>query len=504
MRQELARLSKNTLIYGVGGLANRFIGMLFLPVFTAYLSPADYGISAILSLVTFVAISVFSLGLGTGIGPCYFEGNRPEQKERTIWTAFLLLAGSAGILAAGGTLVAVPLSSVALGVKAHGHLVVLAILAGALNILQIPLTLRLQFEERAWLFALLGIASSLVATGSSLLLVVYFRRGVLGLMEAGVIWQALSLLLYLLPTLPRLAFRPSRSLAGELLRLGLPMVPSFAFLFVLQQANKYLLQWQRGIAEVGIYSLGFNFGLVMNLLVLAFQTAWYPYFMSFVDRQDEARVLFGRIVTYYVFGVGSLTLLFFLAARPAVMLLVQPPFREAYLAVGLSAACQFFIGIFGLLLPGIYYAREVRYLSLIQGIAACASIGLNLLLIPVAGMLGAAIALAAGALILAALQHAWNRYRRYLDIHFEWSRLGSFAVVFVLYVVLTLWNPGWTPLGLALFLGILACLLPAWLYLLLSPEERRALRGLCQAWTAGLAFRRSPGPYGPMPDNRRE
>ncbi len=493
MRQELARLSKTTLIYGVGGLVNRFIGMLFLPVFTAYLSPADYGISAILGLVTFVATSVFSLGLGTGIGPCYFEGNQQEQKEKTIWTAFLLLVGSAGILAAGGTLLAAPLSTIALGGRGHAHLVVLAILAGALNILQIPLTLRLQFEERAWMFVLLTVASSLVATGSSLLMVVHFGRGVLGLMEAGVIWQAASLLLYLGPTLPRLAFRPSRSLAKELLRLSLPLVPSFAFLFVLQQANKYILQWMRGISDVGIYSIGFNFGLVLNLLVLAFQTAWYPYFMTFVDRQHEAGVLFGRIVTYYVFGVGSLTLLFFLAARPAVMILVQPPFREAYLVVGLSAACQFFIGIFGLLLPGIYFAREVRYLSLIQGIAASASIALNLLLIPVAGMLGAAIALAIGALVLAALQHAWNRYRRYLDIQFEWSRLGGFAVVFVLYVLLTLWNPGWTPLGLVLFLGILTGLLPAWLYLLLSPEERGALRGLCQAWTSGLAFRRSPG-----------
>jgi O-antigen/teichoic acid export membrane protein len=491
MRQELARLSKNALIYSVGGLFNRFIGILFLPVFTAYLSPTDYGISAILSLIIFVATSVFSLGLGAAIGPCYFEGNRQEQKEKAIWTAFMLLVASAGCLAAAGAIFASPLSTLAFRTPAHAHLVILSILTAALNILQIPLTLRLQFEERAWTFVLLTVVSSLVAIASSLLMVVYFRRGVLGLMEAGVIWQAVSLALYLLPTLPSLAFRTSQNVATELLRQSLPLVPGFAFLFVLLQANKYILQWMRGLDEVGVYSIGFNFGLMMNLLVLAFQTAWYPYFMSFVDRQQEARVLFGRIFTYYVFGVGSLTLLFFIAARPAVLLLVQPAFHEAYKMAGLSATAQFLIGVWGLLLPGIYFAREVRYVSLVHGIAAAASVGLNILLIHAAGMLGAALALALGTLILAALQHSWNRYRRYLDVQYEWSRLCRFAVVFLLYVLATLWDPGWSLLGLVLFLGILTCLLPVWLYALLSPAERGAVRRACLVWASSLPYRRS-------------
>ncbi len=498
MTQELARLTKNTLIYSVGALLNRFIAIVFLPVFTAYLTPTEYGISAILSLVMFIAISVFSLGLGAAVGPCYFEGNRKDQKDKTIWTAFMVLLASAGCLAAGGTIFASPLSSLAFQTPAHAHLVILTILTASLNILQIPLTLRLQFEERAWTFVLLTVVSSLVAIASSLLMVVHFRRGVLGLMEAGVIWQAISLALYLLPTLPSLSFRASKNLATDLLRQGLPLVPGFAFLFVLLQANKYILQWMRGLDEVGIYSIGFNFGLMMNLPVLAFQTAWYPYFMSFVDRQQEARVLFGRIFTYYVFGIGSLTLLFFLVARPAVLLLVQPAFQEAYKIVGLSATAQFLIGVCGLLLPGIYFAREVKYVSLMQGMAAAISVGLNIVLIRVAGMLGAALALPLGTLILAVLQHSWNRYRRYLDIQYEWSRLCRFAVVFLLYVLATLWDPGWSPLGLALLVGILACLLPVCLYVLLSPAERRAVQDMSVVWATSLPVWRSPRTRGTL------
>jgi O-antigen/teichoic acid export membrane protein len=491
MRQELVRLSKGTLIYGVGGLANRFIGMLFLPVFTAYLSPTDYGISAILGLITFVATSVFSLGLGAGIGPCYFEGNRQDKKEETIWTAFMLLIASDGLLVAGGILFASRLSILAFGTPAWAYLIELSIIAGALNILQIPLTLRLQFEERAWTFVLLTVVSSLVATGASLLMVVHFGRGVRGLVEAGVIWQAVSLVLYISPTLPGLAFRASQNVATELLRLGLPLVPGFAFLFILLHANKYILQRMQGLDAVGIYSIGFNFGVVMNLLVLAFQTAWYPYFMSFVDRQQEARVLFGRIFTYYVLGVGSLTLLFFIAARPAVMLLVQPAFQGAYKVVGLSAAAQFLIGLFGLLLPGIYFAREVKYVSLVQAASALVSVGLTVALIHAGGIAGAAAALSLGALLLVALQYGWNCHRRYLNIQYEWARLRKFGILFCIYALGTFWDPGWSFAGLLLFLSILAGLLPVWLYAFLTSAERSTVRGIYLGWANSLPSRRS-------------
>lgn len=476
MREELARLSKSTLIYGVGGVLNRFISFLFLPVFTSYLSPADYGISSILGLLTFVATSVFSLGLGAGIGPSYFEGNNREQKERTIWTAFVLLIASALILGAFGLVFASHLSIVAFQTPQYGYLVTLTLLSTALNILTIPFTLRLQFEGWAAKFVTLTAVSTLSSISVSLFMVVILQRGIQGLIEGGLIVQVVNLFLFLAPTAPGLKFRLSRTLGKELLRLGVPLVPSFAFLFVLQQGNKYILQWFRGLDEVGIYAVGFNFGMVMNLVVSAFQNAWYPYFMSFMDKPDEGRRLFGRIFTYYVFGFGALSLLFYLAARPVVMLMTQPAFHEAYKVVGLSATAQFLIGVFSLLLPGVFFAKEVRYISGVQGIAAVASLALNLLLVPAFGLQGAGIALALGLLTMAVLQHCWNLRRGYLPVQYEWLRVGLFALVYTVYAALALWDYDFSRVGAVLLFGGLAGLLPFCLYPLLDSHEKQALR----------------------------
>ena len=40
---ELKRLGKHSAIYGLGGLVSRILAVLFLPLYTRYLSTSDYG-----------------------------------------------------------------------------------------------------------------------------------------------------------------------------------------------------------------------------------------------------------------------------------------------------------------------------------------------------------------------------------------------------------------------------------------------------------------------------
>jgi hypothetical protein len=54
MSQQLARLAKTTVIFGLGQVLIRFISLLLLPLFTAYPTPTEYGISAIPGLLALV------------------------------------------------------------------------------------------------------------------------------------------------------------------------------------------------------------------------------------------------------------------------------------------------------------------------------------------------------------------------------------------------------------------------------------------------------------------
>src|SRR5438876_10203653 len=50
----LKKIGTNTLIYSLGGILGRAIGFVMIPVYTRYLTPADYGIIELLDLTTYL------------------------------------------------------------------------------------------------------------------------------------------------------------------------------------------------------------------------------------------------------------------------------------------------------------------------------------------------------------------------------------------------------------------------------------------------------------------
>jgi O-antigen/teichoic acid export membrane protein len=487
------RLIGATMVYGLGEALNRFANLLLLPLFTAYLSPADYGIIALLAFIPFLARAVFTLGLDVAVGIAYFE--RPDDAHRSavIWTAIAVLVASVAVLLLTALPGAGAISRIVLRAGEHAGLVPLAVLTGAASILVQPFMQRLQFQGRARLYVLLSVASTLSGIGLAVLLVVGSGRGVRGWVEADLAAKALTLALFALPVIVAGRPRFDRVVARHLLRLGLPMVPSFAFAFVLQQGSKYILQLISGFAALGVYNVGFNLGMAaLGMPVAAFQRAWMPHFMSYIDRREDARTAFGRVMTWYVFGFGTLSLLAFIVARPVVMLMTQPEFHGAYQSLGLAAAAQFIFGAFLVLLPGAYFARDVRALALTQAGAALVAIVASGLLILRLGILGAGLGLVVGAAAQALLQLSRNRRRAYLDVAYDGPALARFALLYLI-VGSAMLVPRDFPLTteLALSAGTALVVVPA-AFLLLGREERGRARDLASR----LRRRLGPGRSG--------
>jgi O-antigen/teichoic acid export membrane protein len=477
MKDQILRLSKTTFIYGVGQMLNRFLSFFLLPVFTSYLTPTDYGIISLLGLISFVVTSIFSLGFGMSLGVCYFDRNTREDKDATIWTSLLFLSGSSLCLATLSVVFASNVSWMIFHSQQYAGLVTISLLGTCLSILYQPFMLYLQFEERAKTFVIITTMSSFITIGISIIMVVILKKGVQGLIEGQLMAQSATLALFILLIGTRITFRFSWRIGNELLRHGIPVVPSFAFLFILKHGNKYILQWFEGLDAVGIYTIGFSIGLVMDLLVSGFTRAWYAYYLSFMENQEEARALFGRVMTYYVFGFGGLSLAFYVGAKPVVMIMTQPSFHEAYKIVGLSATAQFLVGIFSLLVPGMFYAKELRYVSFVQFIAALIMVGLNLVLIPLLGIFGAGFSLVLGFLAMVITQYIWNIKRKYLSVQYEWNRVLRFGLIYAGYMVVMMWprtmslsaEIAISSIGMALFV-------PVSFYFLLNNEERQFLR----------------------------
>ena len=480
---ELRRLGGNTLVYGFGQLINAGISFVLLPVFTRYLSPAEYGINSVLMLLVLVTAPIFTLGFGSSMGVSYFERDDAEHRQATLWTAVTLLFASALALVLSGLAGRVWISGMLLETPAHSYLVAVTLAGTGCQILATPLMLFLQFEERARTFVLLATLTTLTSIGLSVVLVVGYGRGVAGLVEARCLGQLVTVAAFLVPAIRGMRFRFSRPVARELLALGLPMVPSFAMIFVLMESNVYFLARLGGLDQTGIYSVGFSIGLTVSIVTSGLTRAWYPYFQSFRHRQEEAPYVFGRIRSYYVLLFGALGSCYFLGARSVVLIATQPAFHDAYRVVGFAALAHVFVGLYSLLKPGQFFAKDLKYNVWIQLPAAGAAVGLNLLLIPIAGALGAAVALAGGAGLLALCQQLWNRRRRYPETAYRPGRTVTASGLTLVLLIAGSWRRAW-PLSLEAGGAVIACVLTvAAFWFLLSIDERRGLWSTARAWS---------------------
>ena len=428
------------MIYGLGSVITRFIGLFTLPLFTAYLKPEEYGVLAMLTLLTMVAQPVFSLGLSAAMGPSYFERDNPLTKSRVVWTVFAIHTVSATLLVAISWLFPVPIGQLVRLPAEYAPLVGLTLSGSACIIVVTSFTQRVQFEKQAKLYVVATFTTALTALLVSVFTVAYLGWGVKGMVIGQLAGNIATVFIFLLIGMQGMKPLVSLVTAKKLLQQGLPLVPSFAFMFVLMHANKFILEQEFGLEAVGIYSIGFNLGMAISIATGSIATAWYPFFMSYMERQDEAKVIFGRIFTYYVFGIGLMTLFFFMVAKPVVMLLTSEAFSQAYIVVGLVASANYFAGMYTLFLTGIYFKKEISIQSLIQGCAVLASLPLTYYLIIYFGVFGAALGLAMGHLLLPVFVHVWNIYRKksYGWIDYEWKRIFLFFIIYLATAVLFL------------------------------------------------------------------
>ncbi|MDD5131802.1 MAG: oligosaccharide flippase family protein [bacterium] len=435
IKEQLKRLFKGSLIYGVGTILNRFLSFLLLPLFTQYLQPGDYGIMAMLAVLNMVLLGVFTLGTGNSMGICYFETEDKNDRGQIVWTTFVLLLLSAGILLLAGSFFAAPLSKILLKTEAYSYLVLISLAGLGVNMVTMPLYSFLRMEEKAKTFVSLTTVYTVLSLGLSVYAVAYLQRGVKGFLEAGLVSGIIVLIITLIMVLPALKISLNLKWIPKLVRIGYPSIFGVGAFFVIDWVDRLMIQRMVGMEELGIYSIGYTFGMVMIIFAEgAFGSAWPPYFLSFSNKREEAIILFGKIFKYSLFFYGTLVLLFFMLARPLVSLLTTAPFHSAYTVVGLIAAAYMIKVLYLLVLPGFYYHQKFYLQAAIEWGAAIINIGLNFLLVPRFQKEGAAMATLLAYLSLLLLAYLIGQ--KLMRVKYDWPTMGKFAALLVITAVI--------------------------------------------------------------------
>jgi O-antigen/teichoic acid export membrane protein len=418
----LRRLATTGAAYTAASILSKVIAVALLPLYTRYLTPADYGAAEVMFAAIVSASIIVRFGLIEAVLRFYYKDD--EDPGRVVASSFAGLFWFATI----GALVALPFAqpiSEALLDRPAADLARISI-AGlwVLTMFEFLLTL-FRLEERARAFFLTTILNVLVTIALTVVLVVGAGEGARGLLIGSYASGAAFVLGLIVLQRRHLSLFFDRALLRRLLRFGLPTMPAEVSLYLLNFVDRIIIVRSVGLAEAGLYSLAVKFAQGVNVLVRGFQLAWPPLAYSIRD-DDEARRTYATVVTLFVAGCAFVLTGMWLFSRWFVRALAAPEFFDSYEAIGLISTAVTLYALYMVLVVILGRTGRTEFNFPATIAALVANVVLNLILVPPLGIVGAGLALVASYIVVLALMYFFTQ--RLFPVPYQWARLAKVAL----------------------------------------------------------------------------
>lgn len=482
MRAKIKELTKDTAIYGVSTIIGRFLNFLLVPFYTHFISTSAMGVYGnIYAYIAFLNI-IFIYGMDAAFMK-YSSLAAPEEKNKTFSSAYLAVILTTLLLSILLFLLRSPFNSLMEVPAAYSHLILYVVFIVFFDTLALIPFANLRLERRAKKFAVIKLGNILLNLGLNLLFFIKLRMGIEAIFAANLIASTATFLVLLPEILPRLRGGIQGTLLRRMLAFGLPYLPASLASIMVQVIDRPIVLRLTDLPTLGLYQTGHKLGIFMMLVVSMFQYAWQPFFLNNA-REKNAREIFAKVMTLFVLAASLLwavvSLFIDLAAGwefAAGRSLIARPFLPGLIIVPIILLAYLFNGIYVNLWAGIYIEEKTRYFPLITGVGALVNVAANLLLIPRLGIMGAALAVLASYLVMAALLHHFAQ--KFYPIRYEYGKLvrilaavvATGLIYYFLYyrVGLELWH------RFALLAGFIAML---FVLRIVSRDDLRHLRAL--------------------------
>ena len=426
MYERIKTLFTHTTVYGLGDVATSIATFLLLPVFTRHLTPADYGVLALLLLAGAVSKTTFRFGMEPAFMRLWYDCDDLRAQQQLTSTLFFFLLAVNSVLLAAGMLAAPAIADLLLGSAAYADVLrifmVQTFFIGFFFLFPFAI---LRIRKRSGRFGALTFSRAAAVIAMRLTLVAGFDMGVLGVVVADLAVTAVYAVLLSPICAPLIRFTFSGAALAEALRFGLPRLPPGIGHHAVAMSDRYLLSLFTTVSTVGVYSIGATLGLALRHFLSAFQFAWTPFVFETMDKPD-ARETYRTVTTYVLLLMVLLAAGLSATAGDVVRLMTPPPFHEASRVVPWIALAALLQGVYQLTSSGLSIVKRTNYYLVAFAAAAATSVGGNLLLIPRFGMLGAAWTQTIAYGVLAGVGMALSQW--HYPIRYEWGRILKLVV----------------------------------------------------------------------------
>lgn len=419
----LKEIGKHSFIYSIGLIASSLASILLLPVYTRFLSKADYGVLSLADHSIALVKIVFLLGGAATVTRFFHYFDSEIDRKKVISTGFWLTFFSSGLAALILTIGSRPLAGVILGNSSLHSVINLAAIILFAESLSAVMVSYFAAAKKSKAYISYSLVRLGVGIGANLYFIVALRLGVLGMMYGQAISSGLLCVLTTVHVLLRNGLGFDRKKLKPMLKYGLPLVPAMLLASLMHYADQYLLRYYIGLESVGIYALGYKIPFAVNgIFLTSLNLVWGSAMIYEIHKQPDAKYLFSKITTYLVSLYILLMFGISVFSEYIIRILAAEPYYEAHRVIPLVCLGLVPYVLHAFLSVGVTILNKTWLLPVSSGIAAAVNILINIFLIPKFGYMGAAWATVISYGIFAL--SSWLLYRKVYSIPFEWGRLG--------------------------------------------------------------------------------
>lgn len=411
------RLVGQTAAYGLSSIIGRALNYLLVPVYTRVFLPEEYGVVSYL----YAFVAFFNVVYTYGMETAFFRfASRPEADPKAVYNRVLsaILVSSAvftGVL----LLFSGTIASYIGYPNRQEYIIWLALVLAIDAIVAIPFAW-LRQQNKAIKFASIKLSNILITVGANLLFLVLFRH----IYEGKFLQELRPLVSYLydpdfgvgyiflinlvanallLPMLWRelrvFRFKLDIEQLKPMLQYAYPLLFMGLAGMVNEVIDRILLErWlpegfypnMSNMAAVGIYSACYKIAIFMTLTIQAFRYAAEPFFFSQAQEKDSPKA-FAAVMKWFVIFCAFI-FLFISANLEDFALFIGSEYWDGLMIVPVLLLANLFLGVYYNLSVWFKLTDKTKYGTYISFGGAAITILFNLLLIPVLGYMGSALA----------------------------------------------------------------------------------------------------------------
>lgn len=413
--------------YATGNIARRVVGFAMLPIYTRFLTPADYGVVGLLTFALALSESILGARLGSAIPKFYFDAPDERSRRTVIWGTIIFTGAISAISVLGIVLLRGIGSEILFGNRKYA----LSLGLFALTLLSQPIEgagmTYIRLREHSRLFLGFSMLKLLLQLALNLLLVVYWRGEVLGVVLSAVGSSALlsiALTAYVAAH-EKVAF--DWQITRRMAQFCWPMwLSGIAGLYIGSSGAVFLRAFDN-LSDVGRLELGLRFATVVGLLLWApFFQHWEPMsFQYYKEEHGRRKFQVAFIIMSALMFAGGLGVSIF--SQPVIRIMAAAPFHAAAVVVPILTLGFVLNSLRSFFSFSFMVTSRTKMHGVCQYATAAVITVAYLLLVPTLGLLGAAIAQCLAFAASFVFVHAISR--RYYDPGFKLAPVGVFALI---------------------------------------------------------------------------